>query len=312
MVSTGSGTRTAYWRRAFPSAAEYSDFVCGFGLKTLSAPLDAGYSSSWNGIAYVLFYNAAFSATVCYLTISVDTLYPSIRNSAGTIIATSDRPVVRSAWDYFEIKVHCAGASSTIEMHMNGQEVIPSTGLTISAGGCGIIQFGCQMPLNCWYDDIYFLDDAGSAPWDDLLGDVRVETLYPTAEGANSDFTPSSGTDNALLVDESSGTYHDGDTTYVSSNVIGDKDTYVTSDLEITAGTIYAVQTCITAKKDDANLREVAQVIRQGGVDYGGAVDHALNASYLTYVEINEQDPTGSDWTVSSVNGNEYGIEVKS
>ena len=43
-------------------------------------------------------------------------------------------------------------------------------------------------------DDLYICDGTGSAPHNTFLGDCRVDTLLPTADGTAQQWTPSTGT----------------------------------------------------------------------------------------------------------------------
>ena len=91
------------------------------------------------------------------------------------------------------------------------------------------------------------LDGSGPAPFNDFLGDVRVDARYPTAEGANSAWTPLSGTDNALMVDDPGPPYTPGggpddDTTYNSTLTVGAVDTHVIQDAPVTGAVFYGAQ----------------------------------------------------------------------
>ena len=84
--------------------------------------------------------------------------------------------------------------------------------------------------------------DTGGSANNDFLGDVRVETLFPTADGANTAWTPSAAGSHFNKVNEATGTFPDGDTTYVADATPGDRDTYVMSDLAAAAGNVYGVR----------------------------------------------------------------------
>jgi hypothetical protein len=227
---------------------------------------------------------------------------------SGTNIA-STTAVVLSSNVYYHIGlevVHHASAGS-VRLQVNGADAIPlTTGLNTGATPGGIVVRQHAGSATTDFSDIYVLDGTGSAPWNALLGDCKVETPRPTAEGAHSDFTPSTGTDNALLVDE---TTPNGDTDYNSSGAVNSLDTMVTSDLATTGGTIFAVQHIMVARKTDAGLRQVAPVIRQGGTDYVGTTQ-TLGTTYTQLRQIYQQDPAAANWTVSNVNADEFGYKL--
>lgn len=113
---------------------------------------------------------------------------------------------------------------------------------------------------------------------------------------------------------ETSETLSDDDTTYVSTNTVGAKDTYTMDDLQATTGSVLAVGTYVLARKDSASTHTISTVTRTGGVDHSGA---AVNLpDNLTYQSLNTFYPinptTGSAWTKSEVNNIEAGIEMPS
>jgi hypothetical protein len=159
------------------------------------------------------------------------------------------------------------------------------------------------------YDDVYVLDSAGSVN-NTFLGDQHVETIYPNADGNYGQWTPSSGTSHNALVNEHSGTYPDGDTSYVSDATVGHRDSYALGDLSVLSGTIAAVQSAMYARKDDAATRQIAAFIRRSSTDYDGATA-TLATTYAFYTEIREQDPsTSAAWDIAGVNAAELGVKT--
>lgn len=229
----------------------------------------------------------------------------SIRNSGGTVIATGTTVLTTATWYYIEFKLVIAGASGTIEIHLNGaSEITTTTGNFGSTNAGAIVLQAPGTSGNSDYDDLYILDTTGSAPQNTFLGDVRVETIYPTADGNHTQWTPNSGSTHYTQVDEAQA---DGDTSYVSDSTPGDLDTYAFGDID-TGATVFAVQRNIYARKDDANTRQIAPVTRQSGTDYVGTTV-TLSSSYVTYSQLDNQDPTGSNWTPTTVNADEFGVK---
>ena len=230
-----------------------------------------------------------------------------VKNSGGTTIATGTTVLLTGVWYYIETKL-VVGTSGTVEVHLNGvAEITSTTGnfgttnvdtINVKGNGSGT---GATASL---FDDLYCVDTSGSSPRNTFLGDVRVETIYPTADGAHTAWTPNSGTTHFSRVDEAQA---DGDTTYVSDSTPGDLDTYVMGDID-TAATVFGVQTNLYARKDDANTRQIAPVVRQSGSDNVGATV-TLSSTYVDYTQIYNQDPTAADWTPTTVNADEFGVK---
>ena len=90
-------------------------------------------------------------------------------------------------------------------------------------------------------DDVYVTNTSTR------LGESRVAVLYPSADTAHADWTPSTGTDHYALVDE---TTVNSDTDYVASGTVGDLDLYEVGDLPFTPESIHAVQVTTCARKE--------------------------------------------------------------
>lgn len=246
-----------------------------------------------------------------------------VRNSSTTILASSASGLVTAnAWHDIEVKALVNGASGSVAVHLNGVEIIAPT--TINVGSTGIQYFGPYSESNngwsseqnndtgvtIYYDDIWLADTAGGDV-SDFIGDAHVETLFPNGEGTHSDWTPNAGTVHYNRVNERTGTYPDGDTTYLKALTAGLIDTWQYDDLSITSGTVYGVQTNLYARKDDSNLRQLIPQIVSGGTTYDGSTTQTLASGYVDSTEIFEEDPdTSAPWTVPGVNAAEFGVKV--
>lgn len=149
-------------------------------------------------------------------------------------------------------------------------------------------------------DDYYQTDAA-------RLGECRVVTLSPTADTADKDWAPNSGSNNYSRVNEKPS---DGDTTYVTSSTPGDLDLYDMQDLGFVPATIHAVQSSIIARKDDSADRAVRANIKSGSSVANGAA-LGLTSGYVQRVTIHATDPNGGGaWSSSGVNALQAGPET--
>ncbi len=248
-----------------------------------------------------------FSTTGTMFSFAMSGNTPLIRNSAGTTVITGT-PIAYGTWNYVEIQC-VKGATGTIEYHLNGALIGGPSVSNFGTGNANNLQlFHNRSGQTSYYDDMYFLDNAGTLN-NTFLGDVRVETLMPTGVGNQSDWTRNGGAANWDRVDEIP---PDGDTTYNAASVVGDVDTYVFADPTPSSGTVFGLQTNLTTRKTDAGVRTTKAVTRVGGTDYDGAATAALATGYSVYTEIQEQDPTAVDWTLASVAAAEFGVKVES
>lgn len=230
----------------------------------------------------------------------------SVLNSGGTVIATGTSALSVNVVNYIELKIVINGASGSCEVHLNGNsaspEIATTTGNfgTVNLDGCGGSTL--QSSGSSWdYDDMYWASD--------FLGDTEVETQFPTSDGANTDLTPLGGGSHCSKVNEATGTFPDGDTTYNSANSAV-KDTYGMGALAVSAGTVYGVVINAYARKDDSGSRTLDQVIRQAGSDHALGSPSYLSSTYAMVRWVNLLDPVGGAWTISNVNADEFGVLV--
>ena len=238
--------------------------------------------------------------------------YLSITNGSTTL-ATGTHAVAPGQWTYIELGVHIHSSTGTATIHRNGVLECTATGVNTNPAGTGTadtIALGSHGTISgsngIYADDLYACDGNGSVN-NTFLGDVRVQALLPTSDGANHAWTPSAGSTHYSLVDE---VPPDGDTSYVASSTVGQVDEYGMTAIAIASGTVFGVQTMLYARKDDAGTRTIAPVVREGGTDYVGATV-ALGTSYAYFSQLYEQDPaTSAAWTIAGINGDQFGCKV--
>jgi hypothetical protein len=158
---------------------------------------------------------------------------------------------------------------------------------------------------NYWdIDDMYLANSSGSGVTD-VVGDVYVERLLPDGAGDSTQFTPSAGS-NFQNVDDAT---PDDDTTYNASSTAGHKDLFTVGDLTQPVDTVYGVQVCNYAKKDNPGVA-LNTVVKSGASESTDAVGATLD-NYQFNTSIFETNPDGGGaWTESSVNSMQIGYEI--
>lgn len=231
----------------------------------------------------------------------------------ATLLASGSTVLSAGSWYYIEIQmtVSSSVSANSCILSINGVPEITlaaaTSTKTTSRSTADTIELtapvGTQFAVS--FDDVYICDGTGSKN-NSMLGDCRVEALLPTAAGTTTQWTSISGS-NYANVNASS---PDGDTTYVASSGITQKDTYTMGDLSTSPSSIFGIQTVLDIRKDDAGSRSIAAVIRSGGSDYDGATT-PVGDTYGMATEIRELDPNGSvAWTPSAVNAMEAGVKL--
>jgi len=232
-----------------------------------------------------------------------------------TALVTSTAVLSTDTYYYLEwlITVHPTAGVSTLRS--NGVVIATVSGANTRSTAnafANAIQMGVITPnstanmTNCDADDFYLCDGTGSAPVNAFLGDCRVDTLLPNAEGSTQQWTPSAAVAHSTLVDEAT----PNTTDYVASSTPTHRELFGMQDLTAMTGTIYGVQLGLAALKSDAGARSLKGVIRSGASDaLGGVV--ALSTSQLYTLQVQATDPaTSAAWSETAINSVQVGAEV--
>lgn len=241
-----------------------------------------------------------------------------LTNVLGT---TSAAILYGSTFFHIKWKVVISDSVGTVDVWINGINVLSLTGKDTKAtsntswnesvlGQIFVPQVGTagmnnnSNSVNWDYDD-FTTWDANYTGYD-LIGQA---CHAEAGNGANTDFTPSTGSDHGALVDEA--TDADDDSTYNSSSVVGDIDTYTIEDVPTTA-IIRAVQSVDVTRKTDPGDRTIANVFRIGGIDYVGS-DLAPSETYFHLLTPYSLSPaTGVEFTAAEFNAMEAGEKITS
>lgn len=254
------------------------------------------------------------NGTVAHLTFGCTNTQVNVRlgSETGTILASGNWifPVSPTNWRHIQGYAKIADSGGRVIVKVDDLVVIDYTGDTKSGGtNVSVDQFRFNRFGNAaafYYDDWWINDAAGAAPHNTFYGMARCRLLAPTAPGASTGFTPSTGA-NWSCVDETPYVATD----YVSNPgaVSGTRDTYVAADIG-TGNEVLAARSLVVAKKTGPGLLSLKPVLRSGGADYYGPTtllagsDRSMNGVWYT-------DPaTGVPWTVAGVNAAEVGFEV--
>lgn len=295
---TGSGSSARTLTRFLPAAV--ATLSAGFAYKA-DAPVPAAAAAlfearSASGIQFLIGVNTAGQLIAC-------------RAAIGTVLATSSAAPDWLNWQYIELEAVIHDSTGELRVYVNGSQVISVSGVdtkgqseaTADRFNFQLAQMGASAWTGTKLDDCYVTDAAAR------LGDVRVITLRPDADGATTDFTPLGGGTNAAEVDE---TQSDGDTSYNEADAAGAIDLYGCGALGVTPGTIHAVQVSVCARKTDAGTREARTKLLSNATTVNGDTT-ALGSSYGWLRDVVELDPdTAAAWTEAGVNAAFAGLEI--
>jgi len=273
----------------------------------------AGYPSPFNS-EFIQIMSGATAQ--CNLALTTAGILFAARGGTGLGTATM-AAFPLNTYVFIEFKVVIHPSAGSVVIRLDELEVLNISGVNTAATGTAawdsVMLGGAWVNTLC--DDLYTVDSSGLAPCNDLLGDCRVDARYPTAEGASSAWTPLSGSDNALMVDDpgpplyTSGVGPDDDTTYNSTLTLAATDTHVVQDAPVPAAALYGVQLCISMKKSDAGTCSVAPVVRHSGTDYPGTAVNPGTAYAYVMTPYGLNPGTGAAWTEAGFNAAEFGYK---
>src|SRR6266404_5902000 len=181
-----------YFARSLPST--YTELYAGFAFRPGSRQVSDIYALRDSGTNNVCRVRVVASGSDFVL---------ALLNSGGTVIATGTTKLFDNVWHYIEIHCLINGASGSCAMRLDGVAgEIPDTTGNFGTNAITAIAINGVNNTGSNFDDMYVVDTTGSAPRNTYLGDVRIETLFPTSDGAHSQWAPNSGTTHFSRVNE--------------------------------------------------------------------------------------------------------------
>ena len=297
--SPGPGNQNGEWVVGFTGVGSFA-----FGLAHLVTSAQMGGAGAGVRIAR---FREAGGNTQAELRLASNGQLLAYRGLGTALLGSSAAGVITpDTFHYIEVEFTLSDTVGVFKVYVNGVQVINVTGADTKAQSSTVVTnisftFSGSGAGGQKYDDFYLTNTSTR------LGESRIETLSPSADTATKNWGRSAGADNFALVDEKPS---DGDTTYVTATAVATSDLYDMADLSETPLAIYAVQSSIIGRKDDAATRAVRCNLKSGATTANGT-DLGLTTSYVQRVTIYETDPaTGAAWTASGVNALQAGPEV--
>lgn len=234
------------------------------------------------------------------------------RGVLAALLFTSTNVMTAGTWYHVEIKATIHNSAGAFEVRVNGSSVgwVPAQTAqnTRASANNYANRFGhsaAGLVSNSGsfdFDDLYVLDTSGSR-LNDFLGDSKITTVFPDANGATIQWTPTAG-NNFECVDNNPPV----DSTYVANATAGQRDLYDVTNLA--DGAIHAATLLHRASKSDAGARSIQTACRSGGTVFLGTT-HALGTSFVYYSHVYAVDPnTSAQWTLANLNSAQFGQDT--
>ncbi len=225
-----------------------------------------------------------------------------------TLLAESSTPVVTSqGWYHIEWKVTGDAVAGTVDVRVEGVEVISETGLNTGSGDIELVFIGVDSDAsggssthNYWKD--YVVWDSLGTENNDFFGTVQVKTLLPISD-VSLNWTPSTGTTGYSILDNIPPS-----TTYISAEDAPLPSPYVAEleDLPADTTSVRGLITYVRAAKVDGGdgTLQVGLISDPDGTpatDLGA--DRAITTAQTYWRDVSELDPaTAAQWTPTAVN----------
>lgn len=230
------------------------------------------------------------------------------RGDQETNLNDSASGMIAGQWYVLEGYIKIDSSSGVIQIRKDGVPILSYSGDTTHESKTDIdnIAFwipstGVQTNPHC-FDDIVVVDTLGSS-FNTWLNGVKIwKVAAPTANGNYSEWTPFTGS-NYENIDESPPTMVD----YISTQTVGNVDTYSFGDADASIKAIGAVVTRYWGQGGG----QIKRVCRYGGSDYSGSnID--FPPMFTKVDDIMYEKPGGGIWTPTVFNACEFGIELVS
>lgn len=296
--------------------------IPGFAFQTTSLPTGSGLSS------LITLADTVGNAAQCSLAYDVQGKLGLYQTGVGfgtpaTLIGSQSAAgvIIPGAYNYIEMPTTIDPVSGSIVVYLNGNHVTP----VISFSGNTRVTANSWVNQVIWgvqslqsfthnFDDLYLLDGTGAAPYNAALGAGRIQTDGPNADSASGGlnawaFTTPQGSDfaNAANIPANPAQYN-------SDAVVNDRMSFRFPALSTTK--VFFLNSWYSAEEDDAGVRTLAPIYRNGGVDQVGPLPVSLTGAYVYYNQPSTIDPnTSANWasgTVAAAGGCEIGLIVNS
>lgn len=254
---------------------------------------------------------------LCFRPIATSTTQINFRFNNGVLETYRSTTLLNSVsvslseYTFMEVYAYIHDTLGEISVFLNGAEVVTLTALDTRSSTTSLL-----------VDRIDFRPGSGAGsecgPWyfgscdakTDRKGPIQGFLLLPSADTADDDFIPSSGTDAFAMIDDAP---DDDDVTYIKSNVNGDKSVFDLTNLTAgTFGAIIGAKAFVIVRAEDYTDHKFKLGLKSGAV-YLYDVDAYPTLAYNMRTVVTGVDPnTSAAWTGTNLNAAQVSLELTS
>lgn len=250
---------------------------------------------------------------VAHVQITIDpsgNIVANRRDPGAVQLGITANPVlVANAWMHVEAKVKIDAAVGTVEVHVNGIQVLNLAGINTKSGSGGAIasaqqvaQQSCQDASGpTMYMKDYLIWDTTTGFNNDFMGSCQVMKIIPDGDVALN-WTPNPA--DGIGYNKINEVTPDDDVTYISAPAPGIPAAYKCSlsDLPVTVTSVRSVMTVHRSRKVDGGDGNI-QVGAISGASTGLGADRPITTAYTYWYDLFDTDPaTAAAWSRVSVN----------
>lgn len=255
------------------------------------------------------------SQVIVYLQDSTGTiLYLGIQAGGNLVVVSggnsweSTAALSASTWYAVELMAYIDATDGAFEVRVDGVAVtgLVQSGVDTTGSGAGPpdrVMLSNSSAGNADYDDLTI--QVGFDGWtdSDWLGRTdgypKVATLYPAADGALSNWTPSTGSDLYAMVDETPASTAD----YISTNSNGAGASFTLTSLPSAADKVHWLKTVAYSKGNGTESMNQFMVQASGNLQIKHRATNAAMSTTWTFREREwpQNVRTGKDWTTGNI-----------
>ena len=275
---------------------------CGFAFNITNLPTD----SDSLALLQVLDEDNLAAATITVMPTGAIQLRPGNRTVIPTAQSAAE-VVMPGSYQHFE----CEFGAGTVEVRINGVTVLNTATSGVTRGYAQVVLGGCfgfpktgAINVTMLLDDAFARDGAGTLN-NSWIGDQKVYTRMPDEDGAEQDWTPSTGSTAWEILDN----VPPIDAEYLNATAPGER---VSVGLEAYPTEIVAISGVYTAtriwKTDAGNAKFTTDMI--SGASESDQPNHPLSTAPRWYGDMFETNPaTGLPWLVTDLNAAQVVLE---
>ena len=233
-------------------------------------------------------------------------------NNANASVSSASGVLTTDTWHWIEgqVVIGTNATNGSYDIRVNGSTVVSASGIDTFPATNNVVGefkiYGAQYARR--FDDIVLWSGSGAAP-NAFIGESRIDTLRPNADGGALGWTASAGSQ-YQCVDDVAGS-HNNDTDYISATTATTKSRFAMSNLPGTATTVHAVQVRGRARVTASQAKTLRGYINSSATEANGTT-RGLQGTYGVHrLGMFTTNPNGGGaWTDTTVNAVQAGVEV--